>query len=212
MKLVLLGAPGAGKGTQANILSKHYNIAHISTGEILRSNIRNKTKLGLQVEECINAGQLVPDELVIELVKQRINEQDCKNGFLLDGFPRTVHQADILGSFVKDINAAIEIDVADDIIINRMSGRRVCPNCDQVYHIEFNKPKADNICDACGTQLVQRKDDNAQTVISRLKLYHEQTQPLIDYYNSNKLLVSFDGNQDVKVLSQKIINTLGDDK
>lgn len=212
MKLVVLGAPGAGKGTQANLLCKHYNIAHISTGEILRSNIRNKTKLGLQVEECINAGNLVPDELVIEIVKQRINEQDCKNGFLLDGFPRTVHQADILGSFVTDINAVIEIDVADDIIINRMSGRRVCPNCDKVYHVEHNKPMVENVCDICGTPLIQRKDDNAETVIARLKLYHEQTQPLIDYYKSNDLLISFDGNQDVKVLSQKIISTLGDDK
>ena len=212
MKLVVLGAPGAGKGTQATLLTKHYNIAHISTGEILRSNIRNKTALGIQVEECINAGNLVPDELVIEIVKQRIAEKDCENGFLLDGFPRTVNQADILGSFVTDINAVIEIDVSDDIIIDRMSGRRVCPNCDKVYHIKYNKPMVDDVCDVCGTQLVQRKDDNAATVISRLKLYHEQTQPLIEYYKSNGLLISFDGNQDVKVLSQKIIDTLGDDK
>jgi adenylate kinase len=212
MKLVVLGAPGAGKGTQANLLTQHYNIAHISTGEILRSNIRNKTKLGIQVEECINAGNLVPDELVVEIVRQRIEEKDCINGFLLDGFPRTVNQANILGNLVTDINAVIEIDVSDDIIIDRMSGRRVCPNCDKVYHIKYNKPNVDNVCDVCGTQLVQRKDDNAETVLSRLKLYHEQTQPLIDYYKSNNLLVSFDGNQDVKVLSQKIIDTLGDDK
>ena len=211
MKLVVLGAPGAGKGTQANLLTKHYNIAHISTGEILRSNIRNKTELGIQVEECINKGKLVPDELVIEIVKERIKEKDCKNGFLLDGFPRTVRQADILGDMVTDIDAVIEINVPDEIIIDRMSGRRVCPNCDKVYHIKYNKPNIDDRCDVCATELIQRNDDKAETVISRLELYHEQTQPLIKYYKLNNLLISFDGNQDFKELFKKITSALGDE-
>lgn len=209
MKLVVLGAPGAGKGTQAEILTKYYNIAHISTGEILRKHIRDNTPIGLQVSECMDTGCLVPDDVAIELVKERIQEPDCKNGFLLDGFPRTVYQADVLSNLVKDLNAVIEIDVADNIIIERMSGRRVCPKCSKIYHLAYNRPEIENRCNLCGEQLIQREDDKPKTVFSRLNIYHSQTRPLIDYYREKGILISFDGTQPLDELKQKIIDTLG---
>lgn len=209
MKLVVLGAPGAGKGTQAEILTKYYNIAHISTGEMLRKHMRDNTPIGLQVSECMNTGRLVPNDIAIELVKERIQKSDCKNGFLLDGFPRTVYQADVLSSLVKDLNAVIEIDVADNIIIERMSGRRICPQCAKIYHLAYNKPKIENKCNFCNVSLIQREDDKAKTVLSRLNIYHSQTKPLIDYYKEKGLLISFDGTLPLDELKQKIIDTLG---
>lgn len=209
MKLVVLGAPGAGKGTQAEILTKYYNIAHISTGEMLRKHMRDNTPIGLQVSKCMNTGCLVPNDIAIELVKERIQKSDCKNGFLLDGFPRTVYQANVLSSLVKDLNAVIEIDVADNIIIERMSGRRVCPQCSKIYHLAYNKPKIEDKCNLCSASLIQREDDKAKTVLSRLNIYHSQTKPLIDYYKEKGLLISFDGTLPLEELKQKIIDTLG---
>lgn len=209
MKLVILGAPGAGKGTQADLLSQHYNIAHISTGEILREHMRNKTEIGLKVQEFMNKGQLVPDDIVIEIFKQRIKQDDCKNGFLLDGFPRTVYQANALSELVTDLRAVIEIDIDDEVIIKRMSGRRVCPKCGKIYHLEHNKPKADGKCDICDVDIIQREDDKPKTVLSRLKIYHQSTKPLIDYYKQKGLLISFDGTYPLKQLNEKIIETLG---
>lgn len=208
MKLVILGAPGAGKGTQAHILTDYYNIVHISTGEILRDHMRRKTDIGIKISEFMNSGKLVSDDIVIEIFKQRIEEPDCKNGFLLDGFPRTVYQANILSDLVKDLNAVIEIDIDDKIIIERMAGRRVCPKCSKIYNIIYNKPKIDNKCDLCGTDLIQREDDKPKTVLSRLNIYHNQTKPLINYYRQQKLLISFDGTLPLKELSQKIIDAL----
>jgi len=212
MKLVVLGAPGAGKGTQANFLTKKYNIAHISTGDILRSHMNNKTEIGLKIVDIMNEGKLVSDEIVVGLVKERIKEADCKNGFLLDGFPRNLHQAEVLSTIVKDLNAVIEINVPDEVIVERMTGRRVCPNCGKVYHMTYNKPKEKDKCDTCGTNVIQRKDDEAQTVLSRLKIYHNQTSPLVEYYKEKGLLLSFDGTENLEVLKEKIIAALGDDK
>lgn len=209
MKLVILGAPGAGKGTQADLLADYYNIAHISTGEILREHMRNKTEIGIKVQEFMNKGQLVSDDIVIEIFKQRIRQSDCQNGFLLDGFPRTVYQANALSELVTDLRAVIEIDIDDEVIINRMSGRRVCPKCGKIYHIEHNKPKVDGKCDICDLDIIQREDDKPKTVLSRLKIYHQSTKPLIDYYKQKGLLITFDGTCPFKQLNKKIIETLG---
>lgn len=209
MKLVVLGAPGAGKGTQADLLTDYYNIPHISTGEILRQHMRNNTEIGLKITECMNSGKLVSDDIVIEIFAKRIKEEDCKNGFLLDGFPRNVYQADVLMDLVKDLRAVIEVDVADNIIIERMSGRRVCPKCGKIYHLVYNRPNIENICNICGTNLIQREDDKPKTVLSRLNIYHNQTKPLIDYYKGKELLISFDGTEQVEKLKQKIIEVIG---
>ena len=211
MKLVVLGAPGAGKGTQANFLTKKYNIAHISTGDILRTHMNNKTEIGLQIVELMDSGKLVSDEIVIKLVKERIKEADCKNGFLLDGFPRNLYQAEVLSEIVDDLNAVVEIDVPDRVIVERMTGRRVCPNCGKVYHMLYNRPKELDRCDTCGTNIIQRKDDEAETVVSRLKIYHSQTSPLVEYYKGKGLLLSFDGTENLEILKEKIIAALGDD-
>lgn len=209
MKLVILGAPGAGKGTQAELLTDYYHIPHISTGEILREHMRNKTEIGIKITEWMNKGQLVSDDIVIEVFKQRMNEPDCKNGFLLDGFPRTVYQANVLSDLVKDLNAVIEIDIDDEIIINRMSGRRVCPKCGKIYHLVHNRPEVEGKCDICHHDIIQREDDKPKTVLSRLEIYHKLTRPLIDYYREKGLLISFDGTCPLKELNQKIIETLG---
>lgn len=208
MKLVVLGAPGAGKGTQADLLTDYYNIPHISTGEILREHMRNKTAIGIEISKWMNEGNLVPDDIVVELFEQRIEQSDCKNGFLLDGFPRTVHQANVLGELVEDLNAVIEIDVDDKIIIERMSGRRVCSNCKKIYHLVYNRPEIADKCDICGGELIQREDDKPKTVLSRLNIYHNLTKPLIDYYRQKGLLISFDGTLPLKELNKKIIEAL----
>lgn len=208
MKLVVIGAPGAGKGTQAHLLTDYYNIPHISTGEIFREHMRNKTQIGNKVAQFINRGELVSDDIVIEVFKERIKKPDCENGFLLDGFPRTLYQANVLSEVITDLNAVIEIDVNDEIIIERMSGRRVCPKCGKIYHIVNQKPKIDNKCDICGETLIQREDDKPKTVLARLKIYHNQTKPLIDYYKNKNLLISFDGTTPLKELNQRIIDAL----
>ena len=184
MQIILLGAPGAGKGTQAQFISKHLDIPQISTGDMLRAAVANKTELGLQAKVLMEKGELVPDELILDLVKDRINEKDCENGFLFDGFPRTLDQAGALKEKGVSIDCVIEIIVNDEEIIQRMSGRRVHPASGRTYHIKHNPPKQENIDDATGEPLIQRPDDNEETVKKRLAIYHEQTYPLVEFYKS----------------------------
>lgn len=201
MKVIILGAPGAGKGTQAKKLAAAYSIPHISTGDIFRANIKEGTELGKKAKAYMDAGQLVPDELVCDLVVDRIQQDDCKNGYLLDGFPRTIPQAEALDAAVEKlgekIDYAVNIDVPDDNIINRMSGRRACVGCGATYHIVFNPPKVEDVCDVCGKSLILRDDDKPETVKTRLDVYHAQTQPLIDYYAGRGVLVTVDGTQNM---------------
>ena len=201
MKVIMLGAPGAGKGTQAKKLAAEYSIPHISTGDIFRANIKEGTELGKKAKAYMDAGQLVPDELVCDLVVDRIQQDDCKNGYLLDGFPRTIPQAEALDEKKKKlgekIDYAVNIDVPDDNIINRMSGRRACVGCGATYHIVFNPPKVEDVCDVCGKSLILRDDDKPETVKTRLDVYHAQTQPLIDYYAGRGVLVTVDGTQNM---------------
>ena len=201
MKVIMLGAPGAGKGTQAKKLAAAYSIPHISTGDIFRANIKEGTELGKKAKAYMDAGQLVPDELVCDLVVDRIQQDDCKNGYLLDGFPRTIPQAEALDAAVEKlgekIDYAVNIDVPDDNIINRMSGRRACVGCGATYHIVFNPPKVEDVCDVCGKSLILRDDDKPETVKTRLDVYHAQTQPLIDYYAGRGVLVTVDGTQNM---------------
>lgn len=188
MKIILLGAPGAGKGTQAEIISDRLSIPQISTGNLIRAALKSGTEVGLKAKAFIEAGQLVPDGVVIDIIKERIAEKDCENGFILDGFPRTIAQAEALDSMGIEIDRVIDIDVADEAIARRLSGRRVCENCGASYHMEHKKPVVDGVCDKCSGALVQRKDDKPETVIERLAVYHEQTEPLKGYYkNTGKL-------------------------
>lgn len=189
MKLILLGAPGAGKGTLAVTISEKYQIPTISTGNIIRAALKNGTEMGKKAKEYTEKGALVPDEIVIGIIKERLTESDCKNGFILDGFPRTIPQAEALDQMGADIDAALLIDVPDEVIIDRMSGRRVCENCGASYHIVSIKPKKEGVCDACGGALVIRKDDEPETVLNRLKIYHEQSEPLVDYYKAQGKLL-----------------------
>ena len=197
MKLIMLGAPGAGKGTQAARVAAELKVPHISTGDIFRSNIKNGTELGKKAKAYMDAGNLVPDELTCDLVADRIAQEDCKNGFILDGFPRTIPQAEaldkVLTSKGEKVDYAVNIDVPDSAIVARMSGRRACVSCGATYHIEFNPPKQEGICDVCGAKLILREDDKPETVQNRLSVYHEQTQPLIDYYDKQGALVTVDG-------------------
>lgn len=212
MKIVMLGAPGAGKGTQAVNIAKEYNIPHISTGDIFRTNIKNQTELGMKAKEYMDKGALVPDEITIGMLLSRIADKDCDNGFVLDGFPRTIPQAESLKKALKEqgakIDCAVDIEVPDEDIINRMSGRRSCPNCGGTYHITFNPPKKEGICDACGTELVQRDDDKPGTVLQRLKIYHEQTQPLIEFYENEGVLVTVDGTKKPSEVLEDILGAL----
>ena len=212
MKIILLGSPGAGKGTQAKMLEEHYNVPHISTGDILRTDINNNTELGKEAKKYIDQGLLVPDGLVVHLVINRVAKDDCKNGYIFDGFPRNIPQAEVLDkglkSFNDKIDIVINIEVLDESIVKRMSGRRVCLKCGATYHVEHNPPKADNICDVCGSQLILRDDDKPETVISRLKVYHEETKPLIDYYKDKNLLVNIDGLRPIGVVLQDIISSI----
>ena len=212
MKIIMLGAPGAGKGTQAAMISEKYGIPHISTGDIFRSNIKAGTELGKKAKEYMDQGLLVPDELTTDLVVDRIAQDDCKNGFILDGFPRTIPQAKFLTEALKNKNesldCAVNVDVADENIIRRMSGRRVCPVCGATFHLESLKPKKEGICDKCGAELIQRADDQEETVKKRLEVYHEQTQPLIDYYTEEGILKTFDGSRDIQVVFEDIVKVL----
>lgn len=212
MRLIMLGAPGAGKGTQAQFLSKEYMIPQISTGDILRMHIKNETDLGKKAKDYMNKGLLVPDQLVVKIVKSRIQEQDCKNGFILDGFPRTILQAEALDEALKeleiDLDKALNVDVPDELIINRMAGRRVCPKCGASYHIEYKKPLRSDLCDECNSELIQREDDKEETVKKRLKIYYEQTKPLIAYYQKRGILLTVDSIGSVEEIRNKIKDAL----
>lgn len=209
----MLGAPGAGKGTQAKRIAEKYTIPHISTGDIFRANIKNGTELGKKAKEYMDQGLLVPDELTCDLVMDRIQQDDCKNGFVLDGFPRTIPQAEALDEAMNKIGQkmdyAIDVDVPDENIVNRMGGRRACLSCGATYHVEFNPTKAEGICDACGAQTVLRDDDKPETVQKRLTVYHDQTQPLIDYYKNQGILKSVDGTQPMEAVFDAIVGILG---
>lgn len=210
MRLVLLGAPGAGKGTQAIALSRHFNIPHISTGEIFRGHMKNETEIGMKIKQSMNRGYLLPDDLAIHVVEVRLAEGDCKNGFLLDGFPRTIAQAKALESMNQEPDWVINVHVADEVIIERMAGRRVCPQCGASYHTIYKKPAKDHICDRCATTLVQRKDDQEETVRKRLRVYYEQTEPLTRFYQNKNRLLIVDGIGEVEEITAKIIQALGE--
>ena len=213
MKIIMLGAPGAGKGTQAKKVAKKYNIPHISTGDIFRANIKEGTELGKRAKEYMDKGELVPDDITIEMLLDRIHKADCKDGFVLDGFPRTIPQAKSLSEALSKLNEkidyAINIDVPDDSIITRMSGRRACLSCGSTYHIKYSAPKKENICDNCGSELVIRDDDKPETVKKRLDVYHKQTQPLIDYYDNENILANVDGTKDMEEVFLDIVAVLG---
>ena len=210
MKLILLGAPGAGKGTQAEKICEKLHIPTISTGNIIRAALKNGTEMGLKAKAYMEAGQLVPDEVVIGIIKDRLKDDDCKNGFILDGFPRTIPQAQALVDMGIDIDKVIEIEVPDDKIIARMSGRRVCSKCANSYHMEYKKPKVDGICDACGGELVQRKDDAPETVLARLEEYHEMTEPLKGFYDKLGKLKVVEGQEDVSDTTSLVFAALED--
>ena len=208
MKIIMLGAPGAGKGTQAKQIADKYQIPHISTGDIFRANIKNGTELGKKAKEYMDQGALVPDELTCDLVMDRIKQDDCKNGFVLDGFPRTIPQAEALGIGEK-MDYAIDVDVPDENIVNRMGGRRACLNCGATYHVVSIPTKVEGICDRCGSEVVLRDDDKPETVQKRLTVYHEQTQPLIDYYKNQGILKSVDGTVPMESVFSAIVEILG---
>lgn len=213
MKIIMLGAPGAGKGTQAKKIADKYQIPHISTGDIFRANIKNGTELGKKAKTYMDQGLLVPDELVVDLVVDRLAQDDCKNGCVLDGFPRTIPQAESLDAALaakgETIDYAIDVDVPDENIISRMSGRRACVGCGATYHIVYAPTKEEGVCDRCGEKLILRDDDKAETVKKRLDVYHAQTQPLIDYYTKKNVLKSVDGTKDMEEVFSAIVEILG---
>ena len=213
MKIIMLGAPGAGKGTQAKKIADKYQIPHISTGDIFRANIKNGTELGMKAKTYMDQGLLVPDELVVDLVVDRLAQEDCVNGCVLDGFPRTIPQAECLDAALaakgEAIDYAVDVDVPDENIINRMSGRRACVACGATYHIVHIPTKVEGVCDRCGENLILRDDDKPETVKKRLDVYHAQTQPLIDYYTSKNVLKTVDGTQDMEAVFQAIVDILG---
>ena len=213
MKIVMLGAPGAGKGTQAKMISEKYGIPHISTGDIFRANIKNGTELGMEAKKYMDQGLLVPDELTVRILLDRVAQDDCKNGYVLDGFPRTIPQAEVLDSELTKlgdhIDYAINVDVPDENIVKRMSGRRACLTCGATYHIEHVPPKKEGICDVCGSELVLRDDDKPETVKNRLNVYHEQTQPLIDFYTEKGVLKTVDGTVPMEEVFAAITAILG---
>lgn len=212
VKIILLGPPGAGKGTQAKSISNKYSIPHISTGDIFRKNISENTPLGIEAKSYMDNGQLVPDEVTINMVKDRLQQEDCKQGYLLDGFPRTVSQAEALQDFLdsrsESLDTALLIEVPRDFILERMTGRRVCPSCGASYHIKFN-PAVNGKCELCGSDVVQRKDDTEETVKERLDVYEKQTQPLIDFYKDKNLLSTVDGTQAINKVFESICRVLG---
>ncbi len=211
MNIILLGPPGAGKGTQAKKIQEYYSLPHISTGDILRENINNNTGLGLKAKSYMSRGELVPDELLITLIKDRLSKNDCRNGFLLDGYPRTIPQADALQMIMtesdKKLDAVVNISVDDEELIKRLSGRRMC-KCGASYHISFNRPEIEGICDACKGNLYQREDDKPEAIRNRLEVYKKQTQPLIDYYDTKKLLKNIDGSKEIAQIFEDIRTVL----
>lgn len=214
MKIIMLGAPGAGKGTQAKMVSEKYHIPHISTGDIFRANIKNGTELGKEAKKYMDQGLLVPDELTVEILLDRVSQPDCKSGYVLDGFPRTIPQAQVLEKALSETNdtidVAIDVHVADEKIVKRMSGRRACPSCGATYHIVNIPPKKEGICDVCESQLVLRDDDQPETVLKRLNVYHNQTKPLMDFYGKQNILKTVDGAVDLNNVFQQIIDILGE--
>ena len=210
MKLILLGAPGAGKGTQAEVISEKYNIPTISTGNIIRAALKNGTEMGLKAKAYIDSGRLVPDDVVIGIIKERLAQDDCNGGFILDGFPRTIPQAEALDNMNIAVDAALSIEVADREIVKRMSGRRVCEKCGASYHIEFKKPKAEGVCDACGGALIIRKDDEPDTVHDRLDIYHKQTEPLKNYYKETGKLITVQGQKGVEDTTRLVLAALSE--
>ena len=214
MKIIMLGAPGAGKGTQAKKIAARYEIPHVSTGDIFRANIKGGTELGMKAKTFMDQGMLVPDEITIGMLMDRIHEADCAKGYVLDGFPRTIPQAESLTKALKDageaIDYAVNVDVPDENIVSRMGGRRACVSCGATYHVEFNAPKTEGICDSCGEKLILRDDDKPETVQKRLDVYHEQTQPLIDYYKKAGVLKEVDGTKNMEEVFKDIVNIPGD--
>ncbi len=209
MKLILLGAPGAGKGTQAEIICEKLSIPTISTGNIIREAMKNGTEMGLKAKAAVEGGKLVSDDVVIGIIRERLAEDDCQKGFILDGFPRTIPQAEALDSLGIAIDCVLDIDVEDEVIAARLGGRRVCPKCGASYHLEYKKPIKDGICNSCGAELVQRKDDAPETVLERLSIYHEQTEPLKAYYAKTGKLKSVKGQDDVEETTKLVFEALG---
>ena len=214
MKIIMLGAPGAGKGTQAKKIADRYQIPHISTGDIFRANIKEGTELGRKAKSYMDQGLLVPDELTLELIMDRFQNPDCANGYVLDGFPRTIPQAEALDKALaakgQKMDYAIDVDVPDENIVHRMGGRRACVGCGATYHLEYAPTKVEGICDVCGKELILRDDDKPETVKKRLGVYHEQTQPLIDYYTNAGILKTVDGTVDINDVFQAIVTILGE--
>lgn len=214
MKIIMLGAPGAGKGTQAKMIAEKYSIPHVSTGDIFRANISQGTELGKEAKKYMDQGLLVPDELTVKILLDRVAQEDCKNGYVLDGFPRTIPQAEVLDKALTElgdkVDYAINVDVPDENIITRMSGRRACLKCGATYHVKYNPPKTEDVCDVCGDKLVLRDDDQPETVKKRLNVYHEQTQPLIEYYSKKDILKEVDGTVDMKDVFGAIVAILGE--
>lgn len=212
MRAILLGPPGAGKGTQAETIVKEFGIPHVSTGDIFRKNIKEETELGKKVKSYLNQGALVPDELTVAIVKDRIVQSDCKNGFLLDGFPRTIEQAKaldtVLGELGQKLDFVINIQVDPKLLVERAVGRRICKDCGQTYHVIFNAPKQEGICDKCGGKLYQRKDDTEETVANRINVYQNQTEPLIEYYTAKSIIINIDGQQPIEKVGKDIILNL----
>lgn len=212
MKIIMLGAPGAGKGTQAKMIAEKYEIPHVSTGDIFRANIKNGTQLGMEAKQYMDQGLLVPDELTVKILLDRVAKEDCRNGYVLDGFPRTIPQAEVLDKALSElgdkIDYAINVDVPDDNIVRRMGGRRACLSCGATYHIEHVPPKTEGICDSCGQELVLRDDDKPETVQNRLNVYHEQTQPLIEFYSKKGVLQTVDGTMDMNDVFKAIVTIL----
>lgn len=209
MKLILLGAPGAGKGTQAELICDRLSIPSISTGNMIREAIKNGTEMGKKAKEFVEAGKLVTDEVVIGIIKERLLEKDCENGFILDGFPRTIPQAEALDAMGVEIDTVLSIEVADEKIVKRMSGRRVCEGCGASYHIEYKQPKKEGVCDLCGGNLICRKDDAPETVLDRLKVFHEQTEPLKGYYEKTGKLKLVYGQEELSETTALVFKALG---
>ena len=208
MKIIMLGAPGAGKGSQASRIATEYQLPHISTGDIFRANLKEETELGKRAKSFMDKGELVPDDITIAMLLDRIHKEDCKNGYILDGFPRTIPQAEALKEALakknEKIDLALDVEATDELIIKRMAGRRTCPTCGAIYHIVTLPPKTEGICDRCGADLIQRKDDNEETVKNRLKIYHEVTEPLISYYKKEGILEEIDGAEELDKVFEKV--------
>ena len=214
MKIIMLGAPGAGKGTQAKMIADKYGVPHVSTGDIFRANIKNGTELGMEAKKYMDQGLLVPDELTVKILLDRVSQPDCKSGYVLDGFPRTIPQAEVLDKALAElgesIDYAIDVDVPDENIVKRMSGRRACVSCGATYHVVHVPPKKEGICDRCGSELILRDDDKPETVKNRLDVYHKQTQPLIDFYTKKGVLKTVDGTVDMQDVFKAIVAILGE--